>query len=74
MQLDPYQVAMKDRSTTQALPFLLHNVLETLDQCGSSVRIFLADFSEGFHLVDHSVSELEKLNIRPALVGRIVPF
>ena len=29
--IDPYQFAMKGRSTTQALVFLLHNVLEKLD-------------------------------------------
>ena len=40
-QIDPYQFAMKGRSTTQALVFLLHNVLETLDRGGSSARAFL---------------------------------
>jgi hypothetical protein len=66
-QIDPYQFAMKGRSTTQALlVFLLHNVLETLDQGGSSARVFFADFSKGFDLVDHGVlvAELEKLNVR----------
>ena len=60
-QIDPYQFAMKGRSTTQASVFLLHNVLETLDRGGSSARVFFADFSKGFDLVDHGVlvAELE---------------
>ena len=49
-QIDPYQFAMKGRSTTQALVFLVHNVLETLDRGGSSARAFFADFSKGFDL------------------------
>ena len=75
-QIDPYQFAMKGRSTTQALVFLLHNVLETLDRGGSSARVFFADFSKGFDLVDHGVlvAELEKLNVRPAVVGWIRAF
>ena len=75
-QIDPYQFAMKGRSTTQALVFLLHNFLETLDRGGSSARVFFADFSKGFDLVDHGVlvAELEKLNVRPAVVGWIRAF
>jgi hypothetical protein len=75
-QIDPYQFAMKGRSTTQALVFLLHNVLETLDRGGSSARVFFADFSKGFDFVDHSVliAELEKLYVRPAVVGWVRAF
>ena len=71
-QIDPYQFAMKGRSTTQALVFLLH-ILETLDRGGSSTRVFFADFNKGFDLVDHGVliAELEKFNVRPAVVGWI---
>ena len=41
-----------------------------------SARVFFADFSEGFDFVDHSVliAELEKLNVRPAVVGWIRAF
>ena len=75
-QIDPYQFVMKGRSTTQTLVFLLHNVLETLDRGGSSVRAFFAYFSKGFDLVDHGVllTELEKLNVRPIAVGWIRAF
>ncbi|CAB4010790.1 Hypothetical predicted protein, partial [Paramuricea clavata] len=75
-QIDPYQFAMKGRSTTEPLVFLLHNVLETLDRGGSLARVFFADFSKGFDLVDHGVlvAELEKLNVRPAVVGWIRAF
>ena len=75
-QIDPYHFAMKGRSTTQALVFLLHNVLETLDRGGSSARVFIADFSKGFDLVDYGVllAELEKLNVRPVVVGWIRAF
>ena len=75
-QIDPYQFAMKGRSTTHALVFLLYNVLETLDRGGSSARVFFADFSKGFDLVDHGVliAELEKFNLHPAVVGWILAF
>lgn len=75
-KIDPYQFAIKGRSTTQALVFLLHNVLEALDRGGCSVRAFFADFSKGFDLVDHNIliAELEKLDVRPAIVRWIRAF
>lgn len=50
--LDPKQFSVCGRSTTHALVYFLHVILEALD-----VRIFFADFSKGFDLVDHNVSD-----------------
>ena len=54
-KLDNKQFALPGRSTTQALIFFMHTILETLDTCGSYIRIFFSDFSKGFDLVDHNV-------------------
>ena len=39
-KLDNKQVALPGRSTTQALIFLMHTILEPLDTCGRYIRIF----------------------------------
>ena len=67
---------MKGRSTTQALVYFLHNILEALDRGDCSVRAFFADFSKGFDLVAHNVlcAEMNKLDIHPALVRWIRSF
>ena len=48
----------------QALVYFLHTILESLDQGENYIRVFFADFSKGFDLVDHNVliSELELLD------------
>ena len=75
-KIDCFQFAMKGRSTTQALVYFLHNVLEALNRGNCSVRAFFADFSKGFDLVDHNIlcAEMNKLNIHPALVRWIRSF
>ena len=69
-KLDNKQFALPGRSTTQALIFFMHTILETLDTCGGYIRIFFSDFSKGFDLVDHNVllSELNNLDVDPHLV------
>ena len=74
--LDNKQFALPVRSTTQALIFFMHTILETLDTCGKCIRFFFSDFSKGFDLVDHNVllSELNNLDVDPHLVRWIVAF
>ena len=69
-KLDNKQFALPGRSTTQALIFFMHTILEALDSCGRYIRIFFSDFSKGFDLVDHNVllSELNNLEVDPHLV------
>ena len=75
-KLDNKQFALPGRSTTQALIFFLHTILEALDTCGRYIRIFFSDFSKGFDLVDHNVllSELNNLDVDPHLVRWIAAF
>ena len=75
-KLDNKQFALPGRSTTQALIFFMHTILETLDTCGRYIRIFFSDFSKGFDLVDHNVllSELNNLDVDPHLVRWIAAF
>ena len=48
-----------------ALTYILHLALEALDRGNNYVRIFLADFSKGFDLVDHHalVKEFQLLKV-----------
>ena len=75
-KLDNKQFALPGRSTTQALIFFMHAILEALDTCGSYIRILFSDFSKGFDLVDHNVllSELNNLDVDPHLVRWIAAF
>ena len=70
------QFALPGRSTTQALIFFMHTILEALDSCGRYIRIFFSDFSKGFDLVDHNVllSELNYLDVDPHLMRWIAAF
>ena len=52
-QLDIKQFSVCPKSTTHALVYILHSILETLGKGGSRIRMFCADFSKGFDLVDH---------------------
>ena len=49
----------------QALVYILHTILESLDRGKNYIRVFFADFSKGFDLVDHNVliRELELLDV-----------
>ena len=75
-KLDNKQFALHGRSTTQALIFLMHTILEILDNCGRYIRIFFSDFSKGFDLVDHNIllSELNNSDVDPHLVRLIAAF
>ena len=75
-KLDSKQFALPGRSTTQALVYLLHTVLESVDGGEMYVGMFFSDFSKGFNLVDHNVllGELDNLDVDPHLVRWITAF
>ena len=74
--LDSKQFALPGRSTTQALVYLLHTILETIDRGEMYVRLFFSDFSKGFDLVDHNalLHELDNLDVDPHLMRWIAAF
>ena len=73
---DNKQFALHGRSTTQALIFFMHTILEILDTCGRYIRVFFSDFSKGFDLVDQNIllSELNNSDVDPHLVRWIAAF
>ena len=60
-QLDKKQFAVTGKSTEQAIVYILHLALEALDKGNCSLRLFFADFSKGFDLIDHRIL-MEKLS------------
>ena len=74
--LDDKQFAVCGKSTTHALVYLMHCILEYLDKGECYVRLFLADFSKGFDLVDHSVliAELRSLGVHDVIIRWIASF
>ena len=75
-KLDRKQFALPGRSTTQALVYLLHTILESIDGGEMYVRMFFSDFSKGFDLVDHNVllRELDNMDVDPHLLRWIASF
>ena len=75
-KIDLKQFALPGRSTTHALVYLLHCILEALDNSYCYARILFTDFSKGFDLVDHSVlvSKLRDLGVHEALIRWIGAF
>ncbi len=66
-KIDVRQYARKGHSTTDALLYLLQAIFEAMDRGNTAARIFFADFSKGFDLIDHNIllRELEKLSVSP---------
>ena len=62
-KVDPRQYARKGHSTTDALLYMLQAIHEAVDSGEAGARIFFADFSKGFDLIDHTIlmHELNKL-------------
>ena len=75
-KIDPRQYARKGHSTTDALLYMMQAIHEALDRGEAGARIFFADFSKGFDLIDHSIliQELDKLQVHPALLSWISAF
>ena len=75
-KLDSKQFPLPGRSTPQALVYLLHTILESVDGGEMYVRMFFSDFSKGVDLVDHNVllRKLDNLDVDPHLVRWIATF
>ena len=75
-KIDVRQYARKGHSTTDALLYLLQAIFEAMDRGNTAARIFFADFSKGFDLIDHNIllRELEKLSVSPVLIRWITAF
>ena len=75
-KLDPKQFSINGKSTVQALVYLLHIILASLDRGDNYARIFFADFSKGFDLVDQNAltEELKHLNVSQCLIRWIGAF
>ena len=75
-KLDTKQFALPKKSTTHALVYILHSILNALERGSCSARLFFADFKKGFDLVDHNVivKELACLGVQPAVIRWIKAF
>ena len=75
-QIDPRQFARAGHSTTDALVYLLQAVYEAMDTGSCGARMFFADYSKGFDMIDHSVliEELRNMHVHPDLVNWIIAF
>ena len=63
---------MAGKSTEQAIVYILHLALQALDKGNCLLRLFFADFSKGFDLIDHGI--LSKFNIHNSLLRWIGVF
>ena len=75
IKLNPRQYAREGHSTSDALIYLHQAIHGAADRdCGA--KIFLADISKGFDIIDHSVllTELASFSIDPALINWIKAF
>ena len=74
--LDPRQYAREGHSTTDALIYILKAIHEATDSGNCGARMFFADYSKGFDLVDHSIhlSELACFDIDTVLINWIRVF
>ena len=77
-KLDPreYMYAREGHSSKDALIYLLQAIHEATDKGDCSARMFYADFSIGFHLIDHNIllGELLCFGIDPVLINWIKGF
>ena len=75
-KLDHLQFAVAGKSTTEALIFVLHVILEALDKGDCLARLFFSDFSKGFDLVDRNVllDELSNLEVSEPIIRWIAAF
>ena len=75
-EIDPRQFARAGHSTTDVLVYLLQAVYEAVDTGNYGARMFLADYSKGFDMIDHSVliEELRNMHVHPVLVNWIIAF
>ena len=62
--MDPRQYARHGHSTTHLLIYLKQAIHEAVDSGNCSARIFYADFTRGFDIIDHNIllNELDSKN------------
>ena len=60
-QIDPRQFARAGHSTTDALVYLLQAVYiyEAVDTGSCGARLFFADYSKGFDMIEHSAVSIK---------------
>ena len=70
-KLDPRQYAKEGHSTTDALIYILQAIHEATDRVNCEARMFFADYSKGFDLIDHSIllRELAFFHIDTVLIN-----
>ena len=75
-KIDPRQYARKGHSTTDALLYILQPIYEATDSGNAGARLFFADFSKGFDLIDHNIllEELRGLEVSPSIISWIAGF
>ena len=75
-KLDFKQFALSGRSTSQALVYLLHLALGTLDKGNCALCFFFADFKKGFDLIDHRIlpGKLSGYGLHPSFVRWLTAF
>ena len=75
-KIDPGQFSRRGHSTTDALLFMFQAIYEAVNCADLGARVFFADFSNGFDLIDHNIlmTDLRKLEVDPALISWIAAF
>ena len=75
-KLDPRQYAREGHSTTDALIYILRAIHEATDSGNCGARMFFADYSKGFDLIDHSIflRELAFFDIDTVLINWVRAF
>ena len=75
-KLDPHQSAREGHSTTDALIYILQAIHGATDSGNFGARMFFADYSKGFDLIDHSIllRELAFFDIDTVLINWIRAF
>ena len=75
-KLDPRPYAREGHSTTEALIYILQVIHEATDAGNCGARMFFADYSKGFDLIDHSIllREVAFFDIDTVLINWIRAF
>ena len=76
--IEPRKYARHGHSTVHALIYLMQAIHEAVDSGKCSVRIFFADFTKGFDIIDHPIlpDELRSFNIdqTPFFLDSLLPY